>query len=189
MKIKKDRYAKIIVSFIATFGILFSAIFLYILCKLYESISNTLLVLAITVACILLIWTICFLLIKFGREYYIIDKDGIRLYKKNQLLFELRQDKILKVTYNGVWGLLIDSPGGYAFFEYAYRAEEDKKFSKVIPIGLAGGYELFECESGDEKDKKSSKVIPHQVKKYEIYMSLKQAKEAAFILDKYLEID
>lgn len=161
MRIMKSKDCRIKIGLLYFFGIMFLTLLAYFFGFRFEW-DSFLICILIILAEFILVFIICFLLIKFEKQYYIIDKDGVRLYKRDKLLFELRREDIIRANYIRFrWAFAMQLGSGYLNLTYPCDNLKDKKFSLIFPDG---------------------KAI------HSISMSMKQARKAAELLIKRLEV-
>ena len=161
MRIQKDKdmIIKIAWIIIGTFTLL--GLLTYALGRTY-TLKFFFLCIGVVVALALIVWLVCLLIIKFGKKYYLIDEHGIKLYKNDELLFELKNEEMSELNYIRFrWNFLLQIGSGFLNVSYPCKGYNDKNYSMVFPTGKA--------------------IHP-------VSMSLKQAKEVALILGKYLVI-
>lgn len=161
MKISKSRDVKIKMAGIISFAIAFLTAFACILIGKLE-LEIYFIILAILFGLVGSVWFVCFLLIKYEKNYYLIDKESIKLLKKDEIIFELKTADIIEMNYiRFFWMFTFQMGSGYLNISYPCEGYEDKKFSTIFP----------------------NKVAIHSIS-----MSKKQANQIASLLNKNLII-
>lgn len=161
MKISKSKNIRIKLSWTGTFAVIFSCVFVYFLGCKFE-VRSFFIMFAILCGLLGIVWLVCLLLIKNEKKYYLIDKESIKLFKKNELIFELKTADVIEMNYiRFFWMFTFQMGSGYLNMSYPCEGYKDKKFSTIFP---------------------------NEVAIHSISMSKKQANQVASLLNKNLII-
>lgn len=161
MKIYKSNNIRIKLTWLAIIGITFLCFFTCFLAWGFN-IRVLLICLCIVIGLAVSLLLICLLLNKLEKQYYLIDEEGIKLYKKDRLIFIIKKADIVEMNYIRFgWAFLLQMGSGYLNITYMCDNQKDKKFSMIYPTGEAI---------------------------HSVSMSLQQAKNVATLLLKHLNI-
>ena len=162
MKIQKGKNIRIKITWVTSFGIIFSVALCYFLGWDFEIKSFSIAV-GILVALLSALWLLIYILIKREQKYFVIETERIMLYRKNEILCELKKTEMIEMCYvRFFWAFMMQMGSGYLQITCKAEALTDKKFAEII--------------------------MPNGIAVFEISMSTKQAKECAKILGKELLI-
>ena len=162
MKIQKNKSIRLQITCLASSGIVFSVAIVYFLGWDFD-IQSFFIALGILAGLLCALWILCYLLIKFECEYYVIEKEQITLWRKNKILCELKREEMIEMSY--------------------------VRFVRALTMQMGSGYLLIACRVEALPDKKLAEmIIPNGVAIFAISMSKKQAKQCALILGKHLKI-
>lgn len=163
MKIKKDRAQWIQLSWFITFGIIFLGFFCYFLGWEFK-ISTFAIATGIIMALLSVLWLVCLIIIKCEKKYYVINKEGITLWRKNEILCELKSSEIIDMVYVGfIWLFVMQMCGGDLNISCRIEALPDKKFAAFIkPNGIA----IFRISMSKKQAKQCAKILGIQLKPY-----------------------
>ena len=162
MRIQKSKHIRIQITVLASFGVVFAFALCYFLGWNFE-IKSFAIAIGILITLLFALWLLCFLLIKFEKKYYVIEKDRITLWTKNTMLFELKSSFITEINYiSFMKAFLLQLGSGYLNIYSPIEALTDKKYASII---------MFE-----------------KTAIFSISMSKKQAKMVAGILNKEVKM-
>lgn len=160
IKVEKSRYIRICITLFAAGAVIFSTLFVYFLGWGFE-LSTFGICTGIIVAEMLVLFVLCFTLIKSNKFYYLITFESVRMFKNEQELFVILNTDIVKINYIGfAWIFLAQMGAGYLHMEYTDATGTIKPTISY----------------------------PNTKKIYSISMSPKQAKQVATILNKDLQL-
>ncbi len=159
VKVVKNKYIQICLSFLVLAALIFSTTLVYFLGWVFE-MRTFWIYLAATAAEVIVVTILCVGLIKSNKCYYLITPESVKMFKKEQELFTISNANIIKINYVGfAWALLMQMGAGFLHLEYTDETEQIKP-----TISLPNGQKI-----------------------YSISMSPKQAKQVAKILNKNLQ--
>ena len=124
MIIKKDKEITIKIAVLYALGLVFLTILTYVLGWLEQDIETHdyttllfffLIIIGEIMLCIIVVLPIIFC----NKKYYEVTEDGIKLFNRTELVFELSKDDITSIRYIRFrWGLLMQFGAGGLHFEY-----------------------------------------------------------------------
>lgn len=162
MKIQKSKSIRLQITCLTSGGIVFSVALVYFLGWDFD-IKSFSIALGVLVALLFALWLLCYLLIKFECEYYVIEKEQITLWRKDKTLCALKKEEMMEMSY--------------------------VRFVRALIMQMGSGYLLIACRVEALPDKKFAEIImPNGVAIFAIAMSKKQAKQCAIILGKQVKI-
>lgn len=162
MKIKKSRNIRFKITGVSSFAVIFSWALCYFLGWHFE-VKTFLIALSILLSLLILIWSVCYILIKFEKKYYKIENERITLWQEDKLLLELKSSDIIEMYY--------------------------VRFFNAFLLQMGSGYLNITCPADILEDRKfASLIIPNGIAILEISMSKNQAQITANILSKNLKI-
>lgn len=162
MKIQKSKSIRLQITCLTSGGIVFSVALVYFLGWDFD-IKSFFIAIGVLVVLLFALWLLCYLLIKFECEYYVIEKEQITLWRKDKTLCELKKEEMKEMSY--------------------------VRFVRALTMQMGSGYLLITCRVEALPDKKFAEMImPNGVAIFAISMSKKQAKQCAIILGKQLKI-
>lgn len=127
IKIQKSKNIRLQLTGLISFAILFSVCLCYFLGWKFE-LKTFFIAVAILIALLLIPWVICLFLIKFERQYYLIEKEQITLWKNDNLLCELKKSDFVEIEYQRfVWAFLMQMGSGYLNITCPVEVLSDKK--------------------------------------------------------------
>lgn len=168
IKISKDKDIRIRLTGLSCAGVIALTLILLIFCSMaegFEAVYYWWFATAIIVE-IVASFFICLIVVQTCKDYFIADKNGIRLCRKNTLEFELETKDIIRLKYKKfVWEFFdVDSRGNGAYL-WLY-------FDKDVPEG-----------------KRYSVKLSEGLMVLEVSVSLRKAREISALWGMYLDVD
>ena len=163
MKIKSDKHVWIQLSWLITFGIIFLGFFCYFLGWEFK-ISTFAIATGIITALLSVLWLVCLIIVKCETKYYVINKEGITLWRENEILYELKSSEIIDMVYVGfIWIFMMQMGSGYLHITCRIEALPDKKYATFIkPNGIA----IPTIAMSKKQAKQCAKILGIQLKPY-----------------------
>lgn len=160
MKILKSKQIRIQITLLASFAIIISVALCYFLGWSFE-VTSFLIAFGILVCLLSIIWLICLALIKFEKEYFVIDTDRITLWRKDELKCELKKADIIEMQYLCFkWAFLMQMGSGYLSIICPIEALKDEKFASII---MPDGTAVFEISMSKQQAKAVAKILEKEV--------------------------
>ncbi len=138
MKIQKSKFIRVRLAIVFSFAIIFSVLLCYFLGWDFKIKTFGIAILIIFILLVVL-WVLCFLLIKFEQKYYVIDNKHLTIWQNNEVLCELLKDEIIEICYiRFFWLLMFQMGGGYLNVTCNMESLPNRKFASIImPNGIA----------------------------------------------------
>ncbi len=116
--IKKNKRIIINISLIVVFGFIFISTMAYFFGWSFD-LNSFLIYLAIISTTTILILFVCVILIKLNKKKFVFTKETVKLYNKNELIFELDTNDIENLIYiRFLWFILFQIGAGYLHMKF-----------------------------------------------------------------------